>query len=125
MLSDALRGTQLKSTFFNGEAINSVSPGGAGSGGPQAARTLRAVNLLRGRGGVGGKQRGRRECEIVQVEHRLPLKLGSLAAGSTDGSAVPLGAWSRADNVIRPDALSPSSKKMLQGGGDDQNATCN
>lgn len=61
----------------------------------------------------------------VGVIHRLPLKLSSLAAGSTDGSAVPLGAWSRADNVIRPDVLSSSSKQQLQGGGDDRNATCN
>lgn len=33
--------------------------------------------------------------------------------------------WSRAGDVIRPGALSPSSKKMLQGAGGDQNAICN
>lgn len=56
------------------------------------------------------------------------MEVGAQAASETRqlGSrehgrlGLPLGAQSRAGDVIRPGALSPSSKKMLQGAGGDQ-----
>lgn len=97
-----------------------MSPGG--TGGLDSA-CCEPVKRLRGRlRKANGEAGGANSVEVGAQAASETRQLGSREHGRL---GLPLGAQSRAGDVIRPGALSPSLKKMLQGAGGDQNAICN